>query len=375
MILEHNTYKEAMSDIKLSEEVGMEMIKNAMEMKKQRSQKIRAKMAAVAAALVVVFLGANGICFAATGMSAWGLFQSLYQGTGEDAKLIAEDFRESGETLTYGNTQYTLENYWYDKDNGLLYFTLRSETLDGKPVDVSEDAYQIYPAANDYFAPGGGMTVGHGESVISDNGTVMTRYYYASRAERDEAQENSILRNEEISKDALLCQLSVKDGGLNEHGYPSYKEIGSFVMEPTGKTKSLELDCSALESCSGITLNGGAMNLFFDDAFGEDYDKPEPFGMIEFRMKDGTSTYLVNELPEGDWETIADKDGTILGFKSDEMDLSKDRYLGGFALGIGNNFENGGWYESEYMSHFLRFIDVDEIEAVYADGAELPIVK
>lgn len=375
MILEHNTYKEAISDVKISDEAGMEMIENAMERSRRRSQKWRAQFVAAVAGIAVVFLSVNGICFAATGMNAWDLFQSLYLESGEDAKAIAESFKESGEVLTYGNTQYTLENYWYDKENGLLYFTIRTDSLDGKPLNIADDSYEVYPTPNDFFSPGGGMTVGHGDSIVSKNGTSMTRYYHASIADRDEVQEYSILRKEEYSADAMLCYLSVKEGEIEEDGTIPYKEIGYFAMEPTGETKSLELDGSALESCTRITLNGAAMNLFFEDAFGEEHGKPEPFDLIELRMKDGTSTYLVNGLPEGDWEIIAAEDGiNIIGYKSAEMDMTGDRYLGGFSYGAGGDpYAESGW-DSEYMSCYIRFIDVDNIEAVYADGVELPII-
>ena len=39
MLLEHNTYKEAISDIRLSEERGMEMMENTMKRKEKWSQK------------------------------------------------------------------------------------------------------------------------------------------------------------------------------------------------------------------------------------------------------------------------------------------------------------------------------------------------
>ena len=56
MMLEHNTYKEAISDVKLTEEAGMEMLENAMRRKQQWSQRWRVKTAAVVAGIFVALM-------------------------------------------------------------------------------------------------------------------------------------------------------------------------------------------------------------------------------------------------------------------------------------------------------------------------------
>jgi len=119
MMLERNTYKEAVSDVRLTEEAGMEMLDNAIKRKEQWSQRWRVKTAAVVAGIFVVVLSANGICFAATGMNAWDFFRQIYRSTSEEAEVIARNFQEVGETLVDGNVQYTMENYWYDPDAGM----------------------------------------------------------------------------------------------------------------------------------------------------------------------------------------------------------------------------------------------------------------
>ena len=41
MMLEHNTYKEAISDVKLPEEIGMDIVEGAIQRKERRTQKLR----------------------------------------------------------------------------------------------------------------------------------------------------------------------------------------------------------------------------------------------------------------------------------------------------------------------------------------------
>ena len=200
MVLEHNTYKEAISDVRLSEERGMEMIENTMKRKEKWSQKWKVQMAAIAAGIVVVVLSVNGICFAATGMNAWDLLQSLYSDNGEEAEMMSKMFRESGETLTDGNLQFTLERYWYDKDEGMAYFTIRMDSLDGSRLDDSEDAYMVNPYFNSY----GSMSVGHGEPVVNEDATSITMHYSAMIAYTGEGENASVNVAKGISPDAAL---------------------------------------------------------------------------------------------------------------------------------------------------------------------------
>ena len=115
MMLEHNTYREAISDVKLSDDVGMEIMEGAIRRKEQRTQKLRARAIAALAATFIIAFGANGICYAQTGMNIWDLLGATYHET-EDATAanLAEGFQKSGQSITYGNLQFTLEYYYFE---------------------------------------------------------------------------------------------------------------------------------------------------------------------------------------------------------------------------------------------------------------------
>lgn len=373
MMLERNTYKEAVSDVRLTDEAGMEMLDNAIKRKEQWSQRWRVKTAAVVAGIFVTILSANGICFAATGMNAWDFFQHIYRSTSEEAEVIARNFEEVGETLVDGNVQYTLENYWYDVDAGMAYFTIRTDSLDGKPLDQDDDAYIAYPRFN--WLSGSSM-VGY-EPVANKDKLSARRLYHIVMAHQKDAEQLYWRPEVEAgaSENSLVVNMYANDGGLNENGMPTYKDIGSFILEPTDamKMKRLNLDYSMLENCTGFEVTGGGMQVLFKTEYGKK-EIEYPFGYMELKMKDGSSCYVVEDverLPEGNWKIQSDKDGEITGWKSETMDITGDRYLGGgFGGGSG---DNGMYVETEFSGMFNRFIEIDDIAAVYVDGVEMPM--
>lgn len=371
MMLERDTYREAVSDITLSDEAGMEMLENAIRRKERWSQRWRVQTMAVVAGIMVVALSANGICFAATGMNAWDLFQTIYQGNSKEAEAISQNFQKVEDDLVYGNLRHTLEEYWYDADAGMAYFIIRTDSLDGSPLNAKDLGYCVEPHFNHH----GLMSVDSEKPVMSEDKTSARTYYHImiSYDERDGYQFKEFAA---ASEEALVVSLEVKDGGLNEDGEQTYKELGVFVMEPTDvmKMKRLDVDCSALEDCTGINIVGGGMRLSFDKQFEkENGEEDYPFGILELKMKDGISCVVVGELPEGDWETESE-DGEITGFKSDTADYTGDKFLGILgASGSGFDGYSKSGYSTQFNCTFNRFIDIEDVVGVYVDGVELPI--
>ncbi len=369
MMLEHNTYKEAVSDVRLTEEAGMEMLDNAIKRKEQWSQRWRVKTAAVVAGIFVVVLSANGICFAATGMNAWDFFQHIYRSTSEETEVIARNFKEAGQTLVDGNVRYMLENYWYDEDAGMAYFTIRTDSLDGKPLDDDDDAYVAAPKFN-WIS--GSSSVGY-EPIVSKDKLSIRRLYHVSMSHPEDAEK--VYWRPEVeagaSEASLVVEIQASAGGVK----PTYKDVGSFILEPTElmKMKRLDVDYSVLEHCTGLDITGGGMQVLFTTKYGEETIE-YPFGYLELKMKDGSSCYVVEDcdrLPEGDWKLESNKDGEITGWKSETMDITGDRYIGGgFGGGSGDDGMN---VKYEFGGMFNRFIEIDDVVAVYVDGVELPI--
>ena len=66
MMLESNTYREAISDVKLSDDAGMEIMESAIQRKEQRARKLRARAAAAIAGVILIAFSVDGICYAQT---------------------------------------------------------------------------------------------------------------------------------------------------------------------------------------------------------------------------------------------------------------------------------------------------------------------
>ena len=137
--------------------------------------------------------------------------------------------------------------------------------------------------------------------------------------------------------------------------------------------KEKYIDYSVLENCTGLDITGGGMQVFFKTKYGEE-KIIYPFGYMELKMKDGSSCYVVEDetrLPEGNWKIQSNKDGQITGWKSETRDITGDRFLGGgFGGGSG---DDGMHVDYEFSGMFNRFIEIDDVTAVYIDGVELPM--
>lgn len=51
-------------------------------------------------------------------------------------EALAAEARESGESITDGNLRFTLEYYWYDRENAEGFYAIRIDSLDGTPLDM-----------------------------------------------------------------------------------------------------------------------------------------------------------------------------------------------------------------------------------------------
>ena len=120
MKLNHDIYKEAMENVRISDETGRELLKLAAQKNALQKKRFRTQMAAAIPAILAISLGVNGICYAQTGKNVWEMFTSLYENMGvtsdsETFSAIAEGAKKSGESITCNNLKFTLEYYFYDR--------------------------------------------------------------------------------------------------------------------------------------------------------------------------------------------------------------------------------------------------------------------
>lgn len=377
MTLEHNTYKEAISDVKLPDDVGTGLVESAIQRKEHRIQKLRAQAVAAIAGILIIAFSANGICYAQTGMNIWDLFGSFYQNTdSEDLSAMTSDFRECGESITYGNLKFTLEYYYFDAIHGEAYCSIRTDSLDGTPIKLpAEDEFpewEIGLQVERQDDEPGGMSVGESEPNMNEDHTSMQKYYsHFSNYEKDGSPE-----------DTLKVSLRIDSNQYEENGitYHEYETVDSFTLQPTGELKSLHADGSALDGCTNIRITGSGINLFFDKNIDLESTDPEdaPFHIAKIEMADGTIYYLLNSIPEN-WKVISDENAgpglNSLSYQTDTGEtISKDMVLGSFACGGGFDGYAQSGYRYDFDSVFDTYIDINKIAALYIDDVEMPLI-
>lgn len=380
MMLEHNTYREAISDVKLSDDVGMEIMEGAIRRKEQRTQKLRARAIAALAATFIIAFGANGICYAQTGMNIWDLLGATYHET-EDATAanLAEGFQKSGQSITYGNLQFTLEYYYFDPINCEVYYSIRTDSLDGTPLnleDLSESnfpcdwSFETSPNRQEEFEPNGCTSSGPiSPSYVNDAHTAIEMYYHDVYTYEKEGS----------PEDTMEVFLNVRDGEEVENGitYYKYKKMDdSFLLKPSGQLKSLLADGSSMDGCTKIKVTTGGICLYFNKFI--DIEEDYPFHLITLKMKDGTN-YYVFDAPLKGWEPLdrealnASGNFQDTGYRTPEgEEIPRESILGQFAGGGGG--EDEGSQNYQISGTFNSLINIDDIAGIYVDGVEMPLM-
>lgn len=366
MILDHNTYSEAISDIRLSDETGKILLEDVMERKERRMKKWRIQAAAAVAGIFIFVLSANGICFAKTGMNVWELFQSLYQESdNKETKAMAETFCESGESFVDKTLQieFTLEYYWYDNVNGELYLSMRADSLDGTPIEEKKDRWDVMGEFMP-FQNGGAGSSKCSEPVISEDKSSMTRYYAMSY----------ISPNAEVKFNDLVKITVMTANGDPENGEVEWTKSNIFEVEATGQMKYLRLDASGIDRCTRAEVSGSQIFFYFDKPIDlEEQGEDSPFAYVELKMADGTSYYVMN-FGTDDIEAVKDEStGETTAFLVGGIQIPEDLVLSNFACGGGGApGESESGYFCSYHATFDSFLDIDELKSVWVDGVEIP---
>lgn len=383
MKLNHDIYREAMENVKLSDEVGKKLLENAAEQNQQSQKKWKAQMAAAVAGILLITLGANGICYAQTGKNVLQMFAALYENidprsSSEDFAAIAEGAKESGETITNGNIKFTLEYYFYDRDNMEVFAAIRVDSLDGTQLDMEKvkDHYG-------FSVDGGGSAIGsHSNEVYNESHNCAWIYChyknepdgYGNLPDKMKIEFWHVLidDSEEMKMDATY----------------ETEDIGTFTLVPTGEIKTRYADCSSLgHQAQKARITGGGLSLRFQEGLGmEFYSDTSPINIMNIEMKDGTiyrygyvscykkiPLYDVNGKLQNKEDFTAEEievlDTYVIPEKRENDNLPENVHEvgGGYTAG----YENGGYTDFSVM--FDDFIDVDDIVSLEIDGVEMPL--
>ncbi|MEY8516821.1 DUF4179 domain-containing protein [Lachnospiraceae bacterium 29-84] len=415
MKLNHDIYKEAMENVRLTDDVGIELLHRAAQQNKlqetqRRKWKPQAAVAAIACILFISF-SINSICYAQTGKNVWEMFTSFYGDSSSDELApIVQKTEYSGKTFTYRNFEFTLEDYWYDQENASAYYAIRTSTLDHTPITMQFDweAYaeslglHLYKdslptpeaLADTYegysFWPRNiyGGSTSSSEPRVSEDGTSVVQYYFNNELYNKSGQP---LDNLEIE---IYCSYDKDDEVVED-------TIGTFHLAPTGKMEARTIDCSSMKyGTDNCKITGAGISLYFDGIFQDllehnpdplDTSRDIPFNKLEIVMSNGDvyrSDYMGYSR---DTIPIYDSDGNILNadqMSPEEVERAKKAPNGThphaydipehlhlfYGNWTNNNYDeekNNEW--SVFSGTFEDFIDISQIVAVYIDGKEMPL--
>ncbi len=345
MKMNHHIYEEAMDNVRLSEERGMELLEKAVHRSRQRRQKARVMAAAVAVAFLSIALSINGICYAQTGKNAWEMFGVFFQNTDEgETTEFVEKVRGSGESFTYKNHKFTLEQFVYDKENSELFYSILLESVDGTPLDedVLFEDYMIK------VSPGSGSW---GTQLEWGEDKTYCREFGEQKYNYDESGKPIDMKKLEV------C---IND---DEGDYPA---IGSFTIKPTGKMKTRYIDVTFMEHCSQkAKITGSGVKLYFDEGRS---GKKDIFERLDVVMKDKT-VFRGGTSMGRDVIPMYNAKGELLNEEEVQGPAKSDNirecYEEWFVWDSGDGFM--------CRIDFPDFVNVDDIDAVYVDNVRVPL--
>lgn len=329
MKLNHDIYEATMANVRLSEEDGMRLLEEAAHRNMQRGQRWKMRAAAIALVILTLGISLNGICYAQTGKNALEMFLTMFQdGDMNGMEALAAEAKESGESITDENLRFTLEYYWYDRENVEGFYAIRIDSLDGTPLDIEavRKSYFVLPEA--YFASA--LDAG---SKMSEDGTSSLECYYTQNA------------YDEFGKSADSAKINL---------WKYQESIGCFQLEPTGQAKARYADFSAL-GLGKARITGAGLKLSMNCIWDKSY---KPFQVLDVVMKDGT--------------IYRSDDTEHLSYTEAEQVQQEIKNIHNCAHGyFASNEKANAW--TVYTLAFADYINVDDIAAVYVDGVELPI--
>ncbi len=380
MKLNHDIYKASMENVTISDETGRKLLENAIQKNMQHKKKRRMRTTAAIAGILLVGLSMNGLCYAQTGKNVLQMFAGLFENIDSDKpfkELIAmeEGAKEFGESVIHENFRFELERYIFDKENGEVFIIMRTDSLDGTPLDM-EYISKYYGLLID----GGYGGCGRQSEPAFNKDKTSAWISYFSEEEFAESENPP----DEINVEIYHCIYGDSDDTAET------ESIGTFTLkEPTGQLKARYVDCSSLKYCdtkARITSSGFSLT-FNKDIHAIIYTVDAPFHIIEITMADGT-VYRIGSDRDYQWNhkiPLYDSEGNLknkedftpeelealeatLGPADEETLPDNVRSIGSY--GFISDSENG---HTHFSAVFNDFLNVDDIVSVHIDDVEMPL--
>lgn len=380
MKLNHDIYRASMENVRLSDETGRKLLENALQKSTRHKKNWRTRMTAAIAGILLVSLSMNGLCYAQTGKNVLQIFAGLFGNIDSDKPFeelvtMAEGAKEFGESVIHENFRFKLERYIFDKENGEVFIIMRTDSLDGTPLDM-EYINKYYGILMEGGCGGYGK---HSDPVFNKDKT-SAWISYLNTEEFDESENPP----DQINVEIYHCIYGGSDDTAET------QRIGAFTLkEPTGQLKARYADCSSLKYCDTTArITGSGFSLTFNKNINDVIHTVDaPFHIIDITMADGT-IYRIGSDRDYQWNhkmPLYDSEGNLKNkedFTPEELEalestpgaadeeILPDNVYSIGSYGFISCFENG---HTHFSASFDDFLDVDDIVAVHIDDVEMPL--
>lgn len=383
------------------EQVRQNCLEQGIKQKRSRKAALRYSLAMAAVCVIAVISVGTGVCYAATGESPIRLFSELFRASDEDAVAqISESFAEPNAVIEFDNKEFTLDKYFFDKEQGIIFAEMILRTTDGTPVISWDDEYfkEMY-----YGFPNEVRTEEEKEAFFQENEEAFGAYKEACETaigseylglywplENAGANISVDMEDEEtyhlygifVEEDLQKYEESESDTGstyiaVDQKLLDTKKDsvlrvtygdeiVGEISMENTGTIKYCKIDAEKIRNCTEVSLTGAYMQIYYENEE-EILSDSEDFlvDRIDVTMSDG-HIYRWNAaawdfdsgVTSGTGRILTQEEAQLL---EDEPGITKIHVCSSLRM------ENG---KGVFDCYFPEFLNVDDIVSVEVDGVE-----
>jgi hypothetical protein len=257
--------------------------------------------------IIAVLSVGTSVCYAASGQGPIQLLQALFEKSdGVAVAQIEDGFVESGESVAFENMKLTLDQYFFDEEEGVILAEMTLQTTDQTPIISWEDAYQEAEKSAE-FASEEVDTSQKWEAICRED-QEQFQIYREICENLWSTSDSNISLSWPLGDGAGPLEVTMEDettyhlyqifiGNKNtEITTPSvlkisYKNevVGNITLEDTGTMRTRNVDPSVIAGCTNMSLTGAYLQLWLDNSVYGAEGFAQPFENIEITMNNGES--------------------------------------------------------------------------------------
>ena len=313
------------------------------------------------------------------------LIGALFRGSSTEAvEQLGDVYKDTEESWVYEGIRYTLNGYWYDRENGYAMAEIGIETVDGSPFLDWGEAYEMleesdwqeseffeaYPDADAWReACAGGEESYETYGRMADEAGVFLQTRFSDAWYRSGAV--SVVYGSDHTADCFLADSFVfgQDGQMLENFQLELvtgkgQVVGTYQMEDTGALPIAVVRCPELLGGDRMEFSGAGFLLRLEEARRIGFE----LETLQVVLRDGTEyCYDVHaddrqeeadQTGEADWE----KSGELEYFREGEKNFTSLGYMESLTVGL-----------YCYSGTLEDYIDVHEIASVTLNGVSCTI--